>query len=173
VRPFAQSLEAGQIRPHTPNCLLQTIVKEQLTCKVFWNRDLAGRDSRPDLGGSGGMTLRCECARVQCVLFMATVKVVRHIDGNFVVENDATLCRAYSDADGINSGSSRTCISGVQEKSRDSGACRHFRHSNRLTSPLGKPRLEVDLYRPIPNMGASRLRRRCLRPRGMPGCTHP
>lgn len=29
------------------------------------------------------MTLRCECARVQCALFIATVKVVRHIEEEF------------------------------------------------------------------------------------------
>jgi hypothetical protein len=45
--------------------------------------------------------------------------------------------------------------------------------SNQLTSLQLKPRLEVVLCKAHPEMGASRLRRRCLRPRGMPGCTHP
>jgi hypothetical protein len=74
---------------NTPNCSPQSIVKEQLTRKVFRNRDLAGSDCGPSSGwllraefwaAPGGIALRCECARVHCALFMATVKVVRHIE---------------------------------------------------------------------------------------------
>src|SRR5438132_10675153 len=61
----------------------------------------------------------------------------------------------------------------VTRTARDNVSGRLNEGSAGLTSLLGTPRLEVDLYRPIPPVGASRLRRRCLRPRGMPGCTHP
>src|SRR5690348_1470117 len=71
----------------------QSLVKEELTRKVFWNRDLADLDCNPSLGGSGGMTLRCECARLQSALFMATVKVVRHIRREFRCGKRKTSCR--------------------------------------------------------------------------------
>jgi len=50
----------------------------------------------------------------------------------------------------------------------------HFGHLiGCLTSRWLLPTLEVALWMANPKLGASRLRRRCLRPRGMPGCTHP
>ena len=74
-------LKVNTLASDAPNCWLQSIVKEELTRKVFQNIDLAGPDCRLDLGASGGMILRCKCARVHCALFVARVKVVRHMEG--------------------------------------------------------------------------------------------
>src|SRR5438309_6215487 len=81
---FLQTLQSRHVKASgTQGGYLQNIVKEGLTRKVFWNRDLAGPDCRPGLEVSAAMTLRCECARVHCALSTARVKVIRHMDGEW------------------------------------------------------------------------------------------
>jgi hypothetical protein len=75
--------KASTLSVRYPGCCLQSIVKERLTRKVFWNIDLVGPDCRPGLDVSCGMILRCECARVHCALFTARVKVIRHMEGEW------------------------------------------------------------------------------------------
>src|SRR5438309_8858275 len=81
---FLQTLQSRHVKASgTLGGYLQNIVKEGLTRKVFWNRDLAGSDCRPGLEVSAALTLRCECARVHCALSTARVKVIRHMEGEW------------------------------------------------------------------------------------------
>ena len=77
----SQNIEFNTLSVRGPNCWLQTIVKERVTRKVFWNIDLTGRSLSACFGAGWQNDLRCECARVHCALFMAWVKVIGHMEG--------------------------------------------------------------------------------------------
>jgi len=54
----------------------QNIVKEGLTRKIFWNKDLAHLG--PGLSSCPPKNLRCKCARFHCSLSISRVKVGCH-----------------------------------------------------------------------------------------------
>src|SRR4051812_30810319 len=74
-------LKASMLARSTPNHWLQSIVKERLTRKVFYNSYLAGLGVQAGSGSLWRNTLRCKCARVHCALLPVRVKVIRHMDG--------------------------------------------------------------------------------------------
>lgn len=105
----------------------QNIVKEQLTRKIFRDKDLASPIVSDRMLSVSPEGLRCECARCHCALLVARVKVVRHIGVNFGVEKLMAvllsraihLSRAWSDNNLLTQSSVRTRNSRSTEPSLD------------------------------------------------------